>query len=122
MAGKTFVSFSDPLIRIAVSLLEDVSRQTIVLLGILLAGLLIVPWLVNDYLLTVLIVVLYFAFTGQAWNIMMGFAGQLSLGHPIYAGRGGFFVTRLFSRLGFALVMGLFSAVPHSPPSAPHIS
>jgi len=29
-------------------------------------------------------------YTGQAWNIMMGFAGQLSLGHAIYAGLGAY--------------------------------
>jgi hypothetical protein len=52
---------------------------------LLAAGLMAAPWLVNDYLLTVLILILYFAYTGQAWNIMMGFAGQLSLGHAIYA-------------------------------------
>ena len=68
MAARTSVSFADPFIRIAVSLFEDVSRPAIAFLGILLAGLLIVPWLVNDYLLTVLIVVLYFAFAGQAWG------------------------------------------------------
>ncbi len=53
--------------------------------GLLLCGLfailLAAPWFVSDYLLTVLIIILYFAYTGQAWNIMMGFAGQLSLGH-----------------------------------------
>ena len=37
-----------------------------------------------------LILVLYFAYVGQAWNIMMGFAGQLSLGHALYAGLGGY--------------------------------
>ena len=30
-----------------------------------------------------LILVLYFTYVGQAWNLMMGFAGQLSLG-PAY--------------------------------------
>jgi branched-chain amino acid transport system permease protein len=112
MAAKTFASFTDPFIRIVVSLLEDVPRQTIVLLGILLAGLLIVPWLVNDYLLTVLIVVLYFAFTGQAWNIMMGFAGQLSLGHAIYAGLGGYIAAVLFARFGIAPWIGFLVVIP----------
>ena len=55
---------------------------------LLLLVLLIAPWFANDYLLTVLILIFYFAYTGQAWNIMMGFAGQLSLGHAIYIGLG----------------------------------
>ena len=35
---------------------------------------------------SVAILILYFAYTGQAWNVMMGFAGQLSLGHSLYVG------------------------------------
>ena len=37
-----------------------------------------------------LILVFYFAYVGQAWNLMMGFAGQLSLGHALYVGLGGY--------------------------------
>ena len=48
------------------------------------------PLLASDYLLTVLILILYFAYVGQAWNIMMGFAGQLSLGHALYVGLGAY--------------------------------
>ena len=61
-----------------------------VLLGALLAALLAAPLFANDYLLTVLILILYFAYVGQAWNIMMGFAGQLSLGHALYVGLGAY--------------------------------
>ena len=65
-------------------LLDGVPRRAMTWLAALLAALLAAPWLANDYLLTVLIIILYFAYTGQAWNIMFGFAGQLSLGHAIY--------------------------------------
>ena len=34
--------------------------------------------------------VLVMDLVGQAWNIMMGFAGQLSLGHALYVGLGGY--------------------------------
>ena len=71
-------------------LTDGLSRRALVLLAALLAVLLAAPWIANDYLLTVLIVILYLAYTGQAWNIMMGFAGQLSLGHAIYAGLGAY--------------------------------
>ncbi len=60
---------------------RSVPRRGLALLAVLLAVLLAAPWIANDYLLTVLIIILYFAYTGQAWNVMMGFAGQLSLGH-----------------------------------------
>jgi branched-chain amino acid transport system permease protein len=68
--------------------------------------------LVNDYLLTVLIVILYFAYTGQAWNIMMGFAGQLSLGHAIYVGLGAYVAAVLFTRFALAPWIGLLVALP----------
>jgi len=87
------------------------SRNLVFLLG-LLAALLVAPWLVNDYLLTVLIVILYSAYTGQAWNIMMGFAGQLSLGHAIYAGVGGYVAAVLFTRYGVNPWIGFLAAIP----------
>jgi branched-chain amino acid transport system permease protein len=98
--------------RLAASLVEDVSRPAVALLGIFAVALMIAPFLVNDYLLTVLIVVLYFAFTGQTWNIMMGFAGQLSLGHAIYAGLGAYIAAALFKNFGIAPWIGFLAGVP----------
>ena len=109
---KAPAGFTDRLTYLAVSLFGDVSPRVMILLGVLLAGLLIAPWVINDYLLTVLIVVLYFAFTGQAWNIMMGFAGQLSLGHAIYAGLGGYIAAALFARFGVAPWLGFLAVIP----------
>jgi branched-chain amino acid transport system permease protein len=88
------------------------SRRGAWLLALLLAVLIAVPWLVNDYLVTVLIIILYFAYTGQAWNIMMGFAGQLSLGHALYLGLGGYVAAMLFTELGIGPWLGLLAAVP----------
>jgi branched-chain amino acid transport system permease protein len=82
------------------------------LLAVLFAALLAAPWLVNDYLLTVLIIILYFAYTGQAWNIMMGFAGQLSLGHALYLGLAGYVAATLFTRFGIGPWLGFAAAVP----------
>jgi len=93
-------------------LADGVPRRTFILLGTLLAALLIAPWIVNDYLLTVLIVILYSAYTGQAWNIMMGFAGQLSLGHAIYAGLGAYVAAVLFTKFGIGPWIGLVAAIP----------
>ena len=60
----------------------------------LLLALVAVPLVASDYLITVLILILYFAYVGQAWNIMMGFAGQLSLGHALYVGLGAYAAPR----------------------------
>jgi len=80
-------------------------------LGLLLVFLLVAPALLGKYGLSVLILVLYFAFVGQAWNIMMGFAGQLSLGHALYAGVGGYIAAGLFFHYGIGPWAGVFVAV-----------
>ena len=78
---------------------------------LLLAGLVAAPWFANDYLLTVLILILYFAYTGQAWNVMMGFAGQLSLGHAIYVGPGAYTTAALYVHYGVGPWLGLPAAI-----------
>ena len=64
-------------------LTADVLPRTLWGLAALLAMLLAAPAVLGTYGLSVLILVLYFAYVGQAWNIVMGFAGQLSLGHAL---------------------------------------
>ena len=80
-------------------------------LGILLVLLLVAPMALGKYWLSVLILILYFAFVGQAWNILMGFAGQLSLGHALYAGLGGYIAAGLYFHYGIGPWAGLFAAV-----------
>ncbi len=89
------------------ALLEGVPRRSLVLSLLFLAALVAAPFLVNDYLLTVLILILYFAYTGQAWNIMMGFAGQLSLGHALYVGLGAYTSAALYFHFGISPWLGL---------------
>jgi branched-chain amino acid transport system permease protein len=93
-------------------LTEGVSLRGLVLLGVLFAGLLAAPLVINDYLLTILIIILYFAYTGQAWNIMMGFAGQLSLGHALYVGLGAYTAAALYVHYGVSPWIGIFAAIP----------
>jgi branched-chain amino acid transport system permease protein len=85
---------------------------SVLLLSVFVAALVAAPFAVNDYMVTVLILILYFAYTGQAWNIMMGFAGQLSLGHAIYVGLGGYTAAALFIRFGLPPWLGLLAAIP----------
>lgn len=47
---------------------SDLSARGAVLLAALAAAVLAAPLLANDYLLTVLILILYFAYVGQAWT------------------------------------------------------
>ena len=92
-------------------LVEGVPRRSLALLLVLLVALIAAPWLANDYLLTVLITILYFAYTGQAWTVMMGFAGQLSLGHAIYVGLGAYATAALYVHFGIGPWLGLPVAI-----------
>ena len=93
-------------------LTEGVSARALVLLGVMLAVLAGAPYFASDYLLTVLILILYFAYIGQAWNIMMGFAGQLSLGHALYVGLGAYTAAALYVHFGIGPWIGLLVAAP----------
>ena len=81
------------------------------LLGLLLAALLLLPAFASNYILSVATLILYFAFTGQAWNVMMGFAGQLSLGHSLYVGVGAYVAAAMFVNLGIGPWAGLWVAI-----------
>jgi branched-chain amino acid transport system permease protein len=93
------------------TLLEGMPRRAAVLLAAALAAFLAAPLVVNDYLLTLLILIFYFAYTGQAWNIMMGFAGQLSLGHALYVGLGAYTTAAFYVHFGVAPWLSLPVAV-----------
>jgi len=87
-------------------------RRNLVLLLVLLLVLAVAPLFASDYLLTVLILILYFAYLGQCWNIMMGFAGLLSLGHALYVGLGAYTAAALYVHYGIGPWLGLLAAMP----------
>ena len=78
------------------------------LLGLFLVA---APFLLSAYLLSVLILILYFAFVGQAWNLMMGFAGQLSLGNALYVGLGAYASAALFVHFAVSPALGVLAAI-----------
>ncbi|HUQ76016.1 MAG TPA: branched-chain amino acid ABC transporter permease [Burkholderiales bacterium] len=80
-------------------------------LAILAAMLIALPAFVGNYALSVATLILYFAYTGQAWNVMMGFAGQLSLGHALYVGVGAYAAGALFFHYGIGPWAGIWIAM-----------
>src|SRR4051794_21759644 len=90
--------------------LTDLPARGRALLAALLVALLVAPFVVDSYVLSILILVLYFAYLGQAWNIMMGFAGQLSLGHALYFGLGAYASAALFVKFGVSPWFGMIAA------------
>jgi len=88
-----------------------VNRRAAVLLAMLAAALILLPAVANSYVLSVATLILFFAYTGQAWNVMMGFAGQLSLGHSLYVGVAAYAAAGLFFHFGIGPWAGVWLAM-----------
>src|SRR5271166_5220010 len=79
-----------------------------------LAGLLVLaialPWLVaNPSQLNYAILVLMIAQAGVAWNILGGYAGQVSLGHAAFYGIGAYTSTQLLLLFGLSPWLGMLA-------------
>jgi branched-chain amino acid transport system permease protein len=78
------------------------------LLGLAVLVLALLPAVVGSYAVTVLIFVFFYAFLGQAWNIVGGYAGQLSAGHAAFVGVGAYTAATLSMRAGISPWAGMF--------------
>lgn len=72
------------------------------------------PFLVgsNSYILSIAVRALLFIALGQAWNVIAGIGGQLSLGHGVFFGVGAYGTAILFNTFGLTpWIGGLVGAV-----------
>ena len=78
--------------------------------GALAGAALIIPAFVSSpFVIDICIRVLLFAFVGVAWNLMGGYAKQLSLGHAAFFGLGAYTSTILLIRFGVSPWIGLIA-------------
>jgi len=63
----------------------------------------------NSYALTIFILILFYGFLGQAWNIVGGYTGQLSAGHAAFVGVGAYTSAMLSSEYGVTPWLGMFA-------------
>ncbi|MBV8916064.1 MAG: branched-chain amino acid ABC transporter permease [Acetobacteraceae bacterium] len=76
---------------------------------VVLAGLAVLPLPIGDvYSRNLLIITVLFAGLAQAWNILGGYCGQISLGHALYLGIGAYVSTMLFVHGGVPPTAGMF--------------
>lgn len=61
----------------------------------------------DKFYLHVLIMMMFYAGASSAWNLIGGFAGQLSLGHAAFFGIGAYTSTLLFINLGISPWIGM---------------
>ena len=76
-----------------------------------LAALAVLPLPIHDaYTQNLIILTILYAGLAQAWNILGGYCGQISLGHGLYFGIGAYASTLLFVNLGLPPTLGMFVA------------
>lgn len=75
------------------------------LAAIALAALL--PLFLQPHQIHVVIQVLMFAYLAYCWNVLGGFAGQLSFGHPLFMAVGAYTSTLLLLKLGISPWLGM---------------
>ncbi|RJF96950.1 branched-chain amino acid ABC transporter permease [Noviherbaspirillum cavernae] len=67
----------------------------------------LLPAVTGDALISIATLVLMFAVYGIAWNLMMGYVGQLSLGHGLYIGLGAYAVALATGTHGLSPWLGI---------------
>ena len=65
------------------------------------------PFVLTPYFIHVLIQILMFAYLSYCWNILGGFAGQLSFGHAMFMAVGAYTSTMLLLKLGLTPWLGM---------------
>lgn len=83
--------------------------RQLILLIVTFAAIAATPfWLASDFWLNAVLLTVYAALLGQAWNILAGFGGQFSFGHALFFGTGAYTVAVLQVQFGFNPWVGFF--------------
>jgi len=77
--------------------------------ALLAVALLAVPPFLSPYAVHTLVLILFFAYLGTAWNVLGGYAGQFSFGHAAFFGIGAYTSTLLLVRLDVSPWLGLLA-------------
>jgi branched-chain amino acid transport system permease protein len=65
------------------------------------------PAVLNPYAVSIFTLIFFYAFLGQAWNIVGGYAGQLSAGHAAFVGVGAYTSAVLSIQYGLTPWIGM---------------
>ena len=85
------------------------NRSRLWLAAVAVAALMLPLAMPSSFAIDIFIRVLLFAFVGVAWNLMGGYAKQLSLGHAAYFGLGAYTSTILLIRFGISPWIGILA-------------
>ncbi len=86
----------------------DVKTIVVAVASVLLVS---APFLLPQYLVSLALITIFYAVLGEAWNLIGGFAGQLSLGNTVFLGIGAYTSMLLFLDIGLSPIVGMFVGV-----------
>ena len=75
----------------------------------LLVALPVFPGVFGSYAVTLFTLIFFYGFLGQAWNVVGGYAGQLSAGHAAFLGIGAYTAALLSVERGVTPWIGMFA-------------
>ena len=85
-------------------------RLEVIVGAVVLSALAVLPLPIHDvYTQNLIILTILYAGLAQAWNILGGYCGQISLGHALYFGIGAYVSTLLFVNAGIPPTIGMFA-------------
>ena len=83
-------------------------KRLYLLLAAVFVILMLLPLFLDNYALGIFIMIFYWAYVGQSWNVLTGYTGHISLGHALYIGIGAYATTYLAQTIGLTPWIGMF--------------
>ncbi len=79
------------------------------LLATIFTALLLLPLFLDNYILGIFVMIFYWAYVGQSWNVLTGYTGHISLGHALYLGIGAYATSYLAMTFGLTPWIGMLA-------------
>ena len=83
-------------------------KRLYLLLAAVFAILMLLPVFLDNYALGIFVMIFFWAYVGQSWNVLTGYTGHISLGHALYIGIGAYATTFLAQTFGLTPWIGMF--------------
>ena len=83
--------------------------RSYIFLAAVLVVLLAIPLLLDKYVLGIFVMIYFYAYLGQSWNVLTGYTGHISLGHALYLGIGAYTSTYLALTFGLSPWIGMLA-------------
>ena len=83
-------------------------KRFYLLLAAVFMILMLLPLFLDNYALGIFVMIFFWAYVGQSWNVLTGYTGHISLGHALYVGIGAYATTFLAQTFGLTPWVGMF--------------